>query len=108
MICGGLNFGCGGAGYTAPPGGVIRITTPYRHPTISESFYKILKKEEKPTMKATYNGFTGELVKLERTHYGDCRYSISLCDDDKNVTYSFSCVRLEDVKFSGGVMIFGG
>ena len=69
------------------------------------------KKEEKPTMKATYNGFTGELVKLEkleRMHYGDCRYSISLCDDDKNVTYSFSCVRLEDVKFSGGVMIFGG
>lgn len=59
-------------------------------------------------MKVTYNGFAGELVKLDRTHYGDPRYSLSLYDGDKNVTYSFSCVRLEDVKFLGGVMIFGG
>lgn len=118
MICGGSSFGCGGAGNNATLGGVIRIETPYRHPTVSENFYKILKKEypdyfklekeEKSTMKVTYNGFTGELVRLERTQYGDSRYSLSLYDGDKNVTYSFSCVRLEDVKFSGGVMIFGG
>lgn len=76
MICGGSNFGCGGAGYTAPPGGVIRITTPYRWPTDSGSLCK--EKEEKSTMKVTYNGFTGELVKLERTQYGDSRYSLSL------------------------------
>lgn len=59
-------------------------------------------------MKVTYNEFTGELVKLERTHYGDCRYSISLYDDDKNVIHSFNLVKLEDVKFSGGVITFVG
>ena len=118
MICGGSSFGCGGAGNNATLGGVIRIETPYRHPTVSENFYKILKKEypdyfklekeEKSTMKVTYNGFAGELVKLERTHYGESRYSLSLYDGDKNVTHSFTHVKLEDVTFSGGVITFGG
>lgn len=66
------------------------------------------KKEENSKMNVTYNGFTGELVKLERTHYGDSRYSLSIYDDGKNVTHSFTCVKLEDVKFSGGVITFGG
>lgn len=106
MICGGSSFGCGGAGNNATMGGVIRITTPYRWPTDSGSLCK--EKAEKSTMNVTYNGFTGKLLKLERTHYGDSRYSLSLYDGDKNVTHSFTHVKLEDVTFSGGVITFGG
>lgn len=59
-------------------------------------------------MKVTYNGFTGELEKLERTHYGDCRYSLSIYDGDNNCTHSFTMVKLEDVKFLGGTVSFSG
>ena len=58
------------------------------------------------TVKVTYKGFTGELGKLERTHYGDCRYSLSIYDSEKNVTHSFTGVNLEDVKFLGGLVSF--
>ena len=63
--------------------------------------------EETP-IKVTYREFTGELVKLERTHYGECRYSLSVYDSEKSVTHSFTSVKLEDVKFLGGVVVFGG
>lgn len=59
-------------------------------------------------MKVTYREFTGELVKLERTHYGDCRYSLSIYDGGKNVTHSFTGVKLEDVKFLDGAVVFDG
>lgn len=100
-------------------GTTVRITTPYQTSAVQESLSKIIektysgyyynqKKEKKQTMKATYNGFTGELEKLERTHYGDCRYSLSIYDDDNKVTHSFTMVKLEDVKFLGGAVSFGG
>lgn len=66
------------------------------------------KRKENFPMKVTYNGFTGELEKLERTHYGDHRYSLFIYDGDNNCTHSFTMVKLEDVKFLGGEVSFGG
>lgn len=61
-------------------------------------------------MQVTYKGFTGELVKLERTReyenhgYGNVYsplYSISIYDRENKVTYSFNDVKKEDLKFQG-------
>mgnify|MGYP001029198311 CR=1 FL=1 len=81
-------------------------------------------KKEATTMQVTYNGFTGELVKLERTSVDvtlrtsiigmptqqsdSWNYNLSIYDREKHVTYSFTGVKLEDVKFSGGAVTFGG
>lgn len=80
------------------------------------------KKEEQkeaPIMgilKVEYNGFTGELVKLERlknvfnmspdgiTAY---LYNLSIYDSEKEATCSFEKVKLEDIKFLGGAVSFG-
>lgn len=63
-------------------------------------------------MQVSYKGFTGELVKLERKPntktYHEYIYDLSIYDSEKQVTHSFTSVKLEDVKFSGGVMTFGG
>lgn len=74
-------------------------------------------KKEAPTMQVAYNGFTGELVKLERhiipgNFIRDTKsaivYDLSIYDSDKQVTHSFTGVKLEDVKFLGGAVAFGG
>lgn len=58
-------------------------------------------------MQVTYNGFTGELVKLEREEIGSYRlYSLSIYDSEKKVTHSFTGVKLEEVQFSGGTVSF--
>ena len=64
-------------------------------------------------MKVTYNGFTGELVKLEQEDlraFGvkDRIYKLSIYESEHKVTHSFTGVKLEDVTFSGGVITFGG
>ena len=73
-------------------------------------------------MKVSYNGFTGELVKLERTFNGVTEipvdlpgnpyhkwfYNLSIYDIGKQVTHSFENVKLSDVKFLGGVVSFEG
>lgn len=67
-------------------------------------------KKEDTTMKVSYNGFTGELVKLERCSipcYGEITYNISIYDSEKRVTRPFTCVKLRDVKFLGGEVSFG-
>lgn len=56
-------------------------------------------------MQVSYNGFTGELVKLER-HTVYCYYDLSIYDSEKQVTHSFTGVNLEDVKFLGGEVSF--
>lgn len=70
------------------------------------------KEKEATTMQVTYNGFTGELVKLERIKCpplnGAYIYDISIYDDENRGTHSFTGVKLEDVKFSGGAVTFGG
>ena len=75
-------------------------------------------------MQVTYNGFTGELVKMERlptvrtmttnvisghTVYQKdiILYDLSIYDSEKQVTHSFTGVKLEDVKFHGGAVSFG-
>lgn len=90
----------------------------------TEEFAKIFRQEllagmrtkkEEHTMKVSYNGFTGELVKLERkpdmkmfnSHIGYI-YDLSIYDSGKQVTHSFAGVKLEDVKFLGGAVSFGG
>ena len=78
-------------------------------------------KKENTTMQVTYKGFTGEMVKLEKKETGAYKitpydmhkhpvyvYDISLYDREKQVTHSFNDVMLEDVKFSGGAVSFGG
>lgn len=83
---------------------------------------EVLQKKEATTMQVTYNGFTGELVKLERSYAGKFElpvglagaanvkwlYGLSIYDSEKQVTHSFSCVKLEDVKFMDGAVSFGG
>lgn len=76
-------------------------------------------------MQVTYNGFTGELVKLELTSVNarlstnqnlqgptmlpdGYNYNLSVYDSEKQVTHSFTSVKLEDVKFLGGAVSFGG
>lgn len=70
------------------------------------------EKKEATTMQVTYNGFTGELVKLERIKCpplnGAYIYDISIYDDENRGTHSFTGVKLEDVKFSGGAVTFDG
>ena len=72
-------------------------------------------------MQVTYNGFTGELVKLEKKETGRYTlspfdtekhpvfgYDLTLYDSEKQATISFSGVKMEDVKFLGGEVTFGG
>lgn len=77
------------------------------------------EKKEAPTMQVTYNGFTGELLKLERVSrdksdvpigikFDQLPFDLSIYDSQKNVTHSFAGVKLEDVKFLGGAVTFGG
>ncbi len=85
----------------------------FAHKVLPESVFNTKEKEEANTMQVTYNGFTGELVKLEREDlraFGmkDRVYNLSIYDSEKQVTHSFTGVKLEDVKFSGGVVSFGG
>lgn len=69
-------------------------------------------------MKATYNGFTGELKKLERI---DCvfvcvdgmtkphtLYVLEIYDTEKKATVHFENVNLADVKLSGCEVSFNG
>lgn len=64
-------------------------------------------------MKVSYNGFTGELVKLERKEHIEqfptravVLYDISIAEYEKDVTHSFTNVNLKDVKFLGGSVSF--
>lgn len=61
-------------------------------------------------MKVSYNGFTGELVKLERDfNIINCRkYILVIRDGEKAANISFDRVNIEDVKFIGGAVSFGG
>lgn len=88
-------------------------------PKSAEELCEILKKridtyindeKENATMKVTYNGFTGELTKLERrpspVFSNQFIYDLSIYDSEKKVTYSFTGVKLEEVQFSGGTVSF--
>lgn len=71
------------------------------------------EKKEATTMKVEYNGFTGELVKLERKDlrvFGveGSAYSLVIEDKEKHVKHDFDNVKLEDVKFLGGAVSFDG
>ena len=74
--------------------------------------FLISNEKEATTTQVTYNGFTGELVRLERIKCpplnGAHIYDISIYDDENRCTHSFTGVKLEDVKFSGGAVTFGG
>lgn len=72
-------------------------------------------------MQVTYKGFTGELVKLEKKETERYtlspfdtekqpvfRYDLTLYDSEKQITYSFTGVKLENVKFLGEAVTFGG
>lgn len=66
-------------------------------------------------MQVSYNGFTGELVKLEKMdtlllqpYVQRDIYNLYIYDSEKQVTHSFTGVKLEDVKFMGWAVSFGG
>lgn len=66
-------------------------------------------------MQVYYNGFTGELVKLEQCkneffnpHAERTIYDLFVYDREKRVTHHFTGVKLDDVKFLGGAVSFGG
>lgn len=66
-------------------------------------------KKESTTMQVSYNGFTGELVTLEKINLQPnikTEYNLSIFDNEKKVTYSFIGVKLEDMKFMGGKVSF--
>lgn len=81
----------------------------YNGPTWTE-------KKEIPTMQVSYNGFTGELVKLERdmkafnlslNGVASGVYTLAIYDSKKEATTTFEKVKLDDVKFLGGAVAFG-
>lgn len=78
-----------------------------RHPLIP-----CKTKSDVATMQVSYNGFTGELVRLKRHTVVCCAkhyiYDLSIYDSEKHVTHSFTGVKLEDVKFLGEAVSFGG
>lgn len=66
-------------------------------------------------MQVSYKGFIGQLVKMERCrneffnpHVEKTIYDLSVYDSEKQVTHSFTGVKLEDVKFLGGAVSFVG
>ena len=79
---------------------------------------KHTKEEEHHMIQVSYKGFTGELVKLEKTRdpakevflvpsvVGES-YSISIYDPETKATHSFADVFPQDVKFLGGATVFG-
>lgn len=93
----------------------------------SEKYRRIIidslnTENEEVSMKVSYNGFTGELVNLERIpnwdNYASVEfpakfshqwfYNLSIFDREKLVTHFFTGVKLEDVKFLGGAVAFDG
>lgn len=95
-----------------------RVTEPHRlrqaHKEYSGSIYRT--KQEEPTMKVSYKGFTGILMNLrgsafkKQTILGDSKisvvYDIEIFDESRNVTYSFKDAKAEDIKFLGGSVSF--
>ena len=68
-------------------------------------------------IQVSYKGFTGELVKLEKTrdlakegflvpNAVGVSYSISFYDPETKATHSFADVFPQDVKFLGGATVF--
>lgn len=65
------------------------------------------EKKEEHTMKVSYNGFTGDLlalIQVENQHIK--HYDLSIYDNEKQATISFTGVKLEDVKFLGVEVTF--
>ena len=60
-------------------------------------------------MQVSYNGLTGELVKLQQYSCGTGRwtYELDIYDNEKKCAHLFTGVKLEDVKFLGGEVRFG-
>lgn len=50
-------------------------------------------------MEVEYNGFVGELTKLESTSYSPRLYELFIYEQDKNVVHQFIGVKIEGVKF---------
>jgi len=68
-------------------------------------------------MQVTYNGFTGKLLELKRKVSREFNaveyktilyfeYDLSIYDSEKQVTHSFTSVKLKDVKFLGWEVSF--
>lgn len=85
-----------------------------------EELFANMKKEE-PTMQVSYNGFIGELVKLERkvidpkSLYIDSipikfadSYELQIFTPDNGGIVSFTGVKPQGIKILGGVVTFDG
>ena len=74
------------------------------------------EKKEATTMQVTYNGFTGELVKLERTFapypyvakYATYDLTITVLKEGVCADVHFTGAKMEDLQFHGGAVTFDG
>ncbi len=74
-----------------------------------------MKNKEENTMKVSYKGVTGELIRLERVDMSGCicttaqpyKWEMDIWDNEKGCKVSFSGVSLKDVKFLGGEVTYG-
>ncbi len=72
-------------------------------------------KKEENTMKVSYKGVTGELVRLERVDMSSCicataqpyKWEMDIWDNEKRCKVSFPGVSLKDVRFLGGEVSYG-
>lgn len=70
------------------------------------------KESEECSMKVSYNGFTGTLVKLEYSNselglvHGVISYNLDIFDSDKNATHSFRNIDIRELRFLNGTMSF--
>lgn len=92
---------------------------------VYDELKKTTHEKEATNMQVSYNGFTGELLKLERkatqifsykpdgemqakTFFVEPGFNLVIYDEGKGEIRAFSDVKLEDVKFFGGAVSFGG
>ena len=107
-------------------GSYAKSLTPLAEPISNEIMGRILheqildmfglqKNKEENTMKVSYKGVTGGMVRLERIEVPCNAYSaahpykweLDIWDNEKDCKVSFSNVSLKDVKFLGGEVTYG-
>lgn len=59
-------------------------------------------------VKVSYDEYEGQLIMAERKEFGPCIhgetrvvYGITLCNEDKHITYDISGLKIDNAKFSG-------
>lgn len=83
---------------------------------IGKGYNGTKEKKEEYTMQISYNGFTGELVKMERTFapypyvakYATYDLTITVLKEGVCADVHFTGAKMEDLQFHGGAVTFDG